>query len=266
MKRKYMVKCQMFKTKSQRVIMQKRKELKKLGAVILAIITITGGVLFIFRMNNGPTVAGKPAQAIEVNLDSKESEKRIFLENVESVKSGLYKTSMLVFGEEKLKIEETVGNSSKDVVTVEGNFMVKYSIDLRKMDIGYDFNTKEIVVKVPKDAIGVDSVELIDDIHETYRYKSLGNKLLDWIPMLNDDEELKETAIRQLLKNSKVQSKDYDAKELEELAEDELLYRLKSFNFDDVKYKVEFIQPKTIGINRTADKCHSESINDNQNK
>lgn len=247
---KWKINLKYLEGKAKRIILNEKKKLKRYGAIIVATIILTSGVLIIFKIKNKqPELEGKPAKEI-IYQDKKEDKKKIFLERAESLKSGIYRTTYLVFGEEKLRLDVTVGESSKDVITVQGDFKVKYSINIKQMDVSYDFNTEEVILKVPKDAINVDSVELIGDIKETYKYESFGNKIKKVIPSLNNDEELKELAIRQLLRNSKDEANKYDKGELQNKAKDELSDLVQRLNYSDLKYKIKFVEPKTIGIAR----------------
>lgn len=234
--------------KGKRTLIQEKKKLKRLGAIILAVITLSTGILIVYKMKTKqPTLEGKPAK--EIVYENKEnSEKKIFLERVESLKSGIYSTSHLVFGEENLRLDATVGESSKDVVTVQGDFRIKYSIDIRQMNVSYNFNTEKVILNVPKDAIKVDSVELIGDIKETRKYESFGNKLKKIVPQWNNDEELKELAIRQLMRNSKEEANKYDKNELRSKAKKELSDLVEQLNYSDLKYDINFVDSKTIGV------------------
>lgn len=247
---KWRINLKYLEGKAKRAIIREKGKLRRYGAVILATIVLVSGVLIVFKIKNKqPELEGKPANEI-VKHDKKEDKRKIFLERAESLKSGIYRTTHLVFGEEKLRLDVTVGESSKDVITVQGDFRIKYSIDIKQMDVSYDFNTEEVILKVPKDAINVDSVELIGDIKETYKYESFGNKIKKVIPSLNNDEELKELAIRQLLRNSKSEANKFDRGDLENKAKDELSDLVQRLNYSDLKYKIKFIEPKTIGITK----------------
>lgn len=245
---KFRLRLKYLGNKSNRILIQEKKKLKRIGAIVLAVIVITSGILIVFKAKDSqPTLENKPAKEI-VYQNSKSKEEKIFLERVESLKSGIYSTSQLVFGEEKLRLSATVGESSKDVVTVQGDFRIKYSIDIRQMNVSYDFNTEKVVLNVPKDAISVDSVELIGDIKETHNYESFGNKLKKVVPQWNNDEEMKELAIRQLMRNSKEEANKYDKKDLQNKAKDELNDLVEQLNFSDLKYEITFTNSKTIGI------------------
>lgn len=235
--------------KGKRYIITEQKKLKKIGAIILSVITITGSILIIFKVNNSRKIIdNKPAKVIEMKTNNKQNETKIFLEHVEQLKSGLYEVSSLVFSEEMMRMNETFGESSKDFVTVQGNFKIKYSIDIERIRIDYNFDEKEVVLKVPKDSIGVDSVELIGNIKETEKYESFGNKIKDWIPTWNNDEEMKENAIKQLLSNSKIEARNYNKKEVNNKAKTALNDILRKLNMNDLKYKIEFIDRTEIGI------------------
>lgn len=236
------------KTNATKLLNLEKKRLVKMGAIILAVITITGSVLIVFKMNNRqPKIVDKPAEIVEV-VDDKNNKTNLFLEHVQQLKSGIYETQALVFGEEKMRIDETFGESSKDYVVVQGDFRIKYSIDISRMRLDYNFNTETVVLKVPKDAVGVDSVELIGDIEEIERYESFGVKLKELIPGLCNDEQLKESAIRQLLRNSKVEAEKYDANEVQEKAHKALKELVDTININNLDYRIEFVDNTKINI------------------
>ena len=180
--------------------------------------------------------------------DDKKGKTNLFLEHVEQLKSGIYDVSALVFGEENMRMNETYGESGKNYVTVQGNFKIKYSIDVTRIKLDYDFDKEEVVLKVPKDAVGVSSVELIGDIKEIERYESIGNKILDVFPWLNDNEAIKEGAIRQLLRNSKVEANSYNKNELQNKADKALKELVDKLNLNDLNYKIEFVENTNINI------------------
>ena len=236
------------KTNATKLLIKEKKRLVRMGAIILAVITITGGVLIVFKMNNKqPTIVDKPAEIIEV-VDDKNNKTNLFLEHVQQLKSGIYETQTLVFGEEQMRVNETFGESSKDYVVVQGNFRIKYSIDISRMRLDYNFDTETVVLKVPKDAVGVDSVELVGDITEIERYESFGVKLKELIPGLNNDEQLKESAIRQLLRNSKVEAQKYDVNEVQEKAQKSLKELVDTININNLDYRIEFVDNTKINI------------------
>lgn len=246
MKTNWKVYVRKIKSNSKRFILSEKKRLVKLGTIILAVITVTGGVIFIFTLNNPHKINNKPAKIIEMKNDGSES--KMFLEHVEQLKSGLYEISSYVFAEENMRMNETFGESSSNFVSVQGNFKIKYSVDVTRIRTEYNFENKEVIFKIPTDAVGIDSVELVGTITELEKHESFGNKIKDWIPMLNDDEEMKEKAINQLLTNSKIEANDYNRNELQIKASKALNNIIDKINQNDLKYKIEFVNKTEIGI------------------
>lgn len=236
------------KSNATKLLNLEKKRLVRMGAIILAVITIAGSILIVFKMNNKqPKIVDKPAEIVEV-VDDKNNKTNLFLEHVQQLKSGIYETQALVFGEEKMRMDETFGESSKDYVVVQGNFRIKYSIDISRMKLDYNFDTETVVLKVPKDAVGVDSVELLGDITEVEKHESFGVKLKELIPGLNNDEQLKESAIRQLLRNSKVEAQKYDVNEVQEKAHNALKELVDTININNLDYRIEFVDNTRINI------------------
>ena len=240
---------QVIQDKSVKYVEENKKKLVKAGAVILAVITLAGSVLIIFKTNKAPQINNKPAEIVEVK-DNKTGKTNLFLEHVEQLKSGIYDVSALVFGEENMRINETYGESGKNYVTVQGNFKIKYSIDVTRIKLDYDFDKEEVILKVPKDSIGISSVELMGDIKEIERYESIGNKIMDVFPWLNENEEIKEGAIRQLLRNSKVEANKYNKNELQTKADKALKELVDKLNLNDLNYKIEFVENTNIKIKK----------------
>ena len=89
---KYYVK--MVKEKSEEMLKIEKKKLIKIGAIILSVITVSGGILVIFKMKQTPTLDHKPAKAVELKVKQGKNETQIFLEHVEQLKSGLYEVSL----------------------------------------------------------------------------------------------------------------------------------------------------------------------------
>ncbi len=145
-------------------------------------------------------------------------------------------------------MNETFGESSNNFVSVQGDFKIKYSIDVARIRTSYDFDNKIVIFKVPKDAVGVDSVELMGKVTELEKHESFSNKMKDWIPMLNDDEEMKENAINQLLTNSKIEANKYDKNDLQLKAYKALNDIVDKINQNDLKYRIEFVNKTEIGI------------------
>ena len=236
------------KSNATKLLNLEKKRLVRMGAIILAVITIAGSILIVFKMNNKqPKIVDKPAEIVEV-VDDKNNKTNLFLEHVQQLKSGIYETQALVFGEEKMRMDETFGESSKDYVVVQGNFRIKYSIDINRMKLDYNFDTETVVLKVPKDAVGVDSVELLGDITEIEKHESFGVKLKELIPGLSNDEQLKESAIRQLLRNSKVEAQKYDVNEVQEKAHKALKELVDTININNLDYRIEFVDNTKINI------------------
>lgn len=240
---------EVIKGKSMNYIEKYKKQLKKAGAVILAVLTLTSGVLIVFKMNGQTKINNKPAEIVEVK-DAKTGKTNLFLEHVEQLKSGVYDVTALVFGEENMRMNETYGESGKNFVVVQGNFKIKYSIDITRIKWDYNFDKEEVIMKVPKDAVGVESVELIGDIKEIERYKHWQVKAIDWISAFNDDEVLKEGAIRQLMRNSKIEAQKYNANELQKKADKALKDLVDTVNIHDLKYTIKFVDNVNVKIRK----------------
>lgn len=251
MKIKEQVKIYMevIKGKSMNYIEKYKKQLKKAGAVILAVLTLASGILIVFKMNGQTKINNKPAEIVEVK-DTKTGKTNLFLEHVEQLKSGVYDVRALVFGEENMRMNETYGESGKNFVVVQGNFQIKYSVDVTRIKWEYNFDKEEVTMKVPKDAVGVESVELIGDIKEIERYKHWHVKAIDWISSFNEDEVLKEGAIRQLMRNAKIEAKNYNQTELQKKANKALKELVDTININDLKYSIEFVDNTKINIRK----------------
>ena len=234
--------------KSKRFVMKYQRDLKKMGAIILAVITLSGSVIIVFKMRGQGKINNKPAEIIEVKDEKGKS--NLFLEHVEQLKSGVYDVTALVFGEENMRMNETYGESGKNFVVVQGNFKIKYSIDVTRIRWDYNFDKEEVILKVPKDAIGVDSVELIGDIKELERHKTWQVKAIDWMSAFNNDEELKEGAIRQLMRNSKIEAEKYNKNELQLKADKALKDLVDTININNLKYSIEFVNGNRINIKK----------------
>lgn len=241
---KYYVK--MIQTKATELLTNEKKKLIKMGAIILSVIVVAGGILVVFKMKQSPIINNKPAKAVEIKVNKKKNETQIFLENVEQLKSGLYDVSLYVFSEENMRMNETFGKSSDNFVTVQGDFKIKYSVDITRVQTAYDFDKKEVIFRVPKDAVGVDSVELIGKIVEIERQESFMEKIKDIFN--NDNEFMKETAINQLLMNSKLEAENYDQNELQQKAHKAMKNIIDNINSNNLKYRIEFVDKTTIGI------------------
>ena len=241
---KYYVK--MVKEKSEEMLKIEKKKLIKIGAIILSVITVSGGILVIFKMKQTPTLDHKPAKAVELKVKQGKSETQIFLEHVEQLKSGLYEVSLYVFSEENMRMTETFGKSADNYVKVQGDFKIKYSVDINRIRTKYDFDKKEVIFQVPKDAVGVDSVELMGKIQEIERHETWMEKIKDIFN--NDNEIIKENAINQLLENSKVKAEDYNANELQQKAKKSMEEIINTINANNLKYRIEFVDKTSIGI------------------
>lgn len=236
------------KDKAEYLVENHKKKLIKAGAIILAVITIGSSVLVVFRMASKPKINNKPAEVVEVK-DGK-GKTNLFLEHVEQLKSGIYDVSALVFGEENMRINETYGESGKDYVVMQGNFKIKYSIDITRIRVDYNFDKEEVILKVPKDAVGVDSVEPVGDFTQLERHTSWQIKMIDWLSCFNNDEELKEGAIRQLLRNSKIEAQKYNQSALQVKADKALKELVDTINLNGLKYKIEFVDNVKINIKK----------------
>lgn len=236
------------KDKAEYLVENHKKKLIKAGAIILAVITIGSSVLVVFRMASKPKINNKPAEIVEVK-DGK-GKTNLFLEHVEQLKSGIYDVSALVFGEENMRINETYGESGKDYVVMQGNFKIKYSIDITRIRVDYNFDKEEVILKVPKDAVGVDSVEPVGDFTQLERHTSWQIKMIDWLSCFNNDEELKEGAIRQLLRNSKIEAQKYNQSALQVKADKALKELVDTINLNNLKYKIEFVENTKINIKK----------------
>ena len=240
---------EVIKGKSMKYIEKYKKQLTKAGAVILAVITVTGGVLVVFKMNGQAKVNNKPAEIVEVK-DAKTGKTNLFLEHVEQLKSGVYDVTALVFGEENMRMNETYGESGKNFVVVQGNFKIKYAIDVTRIKWDYNFDKEEVIMKVPKDAIDVNSVELVGDIKEIERHKTWQVKAIDWLSAFNEDEVLKEGAIRQLMRNSKIEAHNYNKNEIQKKANKALKELVDTINMNNLKYSIEFVDSNKINIRK----------------
>lgn len=231
------------KASVKNAVIREKKRLIKLGCIILAIVTVAGGFLIIFKTKQ-PTINRQPAQIIEYQKEDDENSKtQIFLERVEKLETDLYQISTYVFSEKNLRLDETVGESSKDYITIRGNFRVKYSIDMTKKHVKYDFDNEKVIVEIPKSAIGVDSIELIGDITEVERYDSFFEKVKDIFN--NNEEEMKDLAVKRLFDNSRIAAEEQDKNELYELAKKALGDELDDY---DLNVEIRVVNDKSISI------------------
>jgi hypothetical protein len=249
MKNEFRMYVKVLQGKAVEMVEKHKKKLIKAGAIILAVITVAGSVLIVFKTKKGPEINHKPARIVEVK-DENNNTHKLFLEHVEQLKSGIYDVTALVFGEENMRMNETYGESGKNYVVVQGDFKIKYSIDIQRIKLDYDFDKEEVILKVPKDAIGVSSVELMGDIKEIERFESIGNKIMDIFPWLNENEQIKEGAIRQLLRNSKVEANKYNMNEMQNKADKALKELVNKINLNDLKYSIEFVDNTRINIKK----------------
>jgi DNA polymerase III delta prime subunit len=165
-------------------------------------------------------------------------------------KSGVYDVTALVFGEENMRMNETYGESGKNFVVVQGNFKIKYAVDVTRIKWDYNFDKEEVIMKVPKDAVDVNSVELVGDIKEIERHKTWQVKAIDWLSAFNEDEVLKEGAIRQLMRNSKIEAHNYNKNEIQKKANKALKELVDTINMNNLKYSIEFVDNNKINIRK----------------
>ena len=139
MREQVKVYMEVIKGESMKYVEKYKKQLKRAGAVILAVLTLASGILIVFKINGQTKINNKPAQIVEVK-DEKTGKTNLFLEHVEQLKSGVYDVTALVFGEENMRMNETYGESGKNFVVVQGNFQIKYSVDVTRIKWVYDFD------------------------------------------------------------------------------------------------------------------------------
>lgn len=229
------------KSKVKRIISMEKKKIRKMGYVIITVVIISCGVL-IFYKTKTPMINNEPANVIEYKSD-KNNKSKIFLEKVDKLETDLYQISNYVFSEKNMRIDETVGESSKDYVTVRGNFKVKYSVDMKQKYTKYDFTNEKITIDIPKRAIKIDSIELIGDIVEIDRYDSFFEKIKDMFN--NNEEEMKDLAVKQLFDNARISANNQDKEELYDLAKNALNKEFKDYGLD---IKINIVDDKIIGI------------------
>ena len=228
------------KSKMKKVNRNLTRRLNKKQMIVL--ITVVGACSIVVvgcsLCNEKPKLENKPATVVKsVSDDGKE---RLFLERVDSLKSGIQDIGKLVFGEEKMSLSETFGTSNNNYIEVSGNFRVDYAIDIDAINVITDLENKKVTYEINQSEVKVNSVMLESEIKETYSHKSFGTKVIDIIPGLNKDEEIKETAINQLLKNSKVEANKFNKAELQGQAEKVFLETVKKLNVSDLDYKIKF--------------------------
>lgn len=212
---------------------------------IKATVLVTSSVIFILGYINIKSktkyIENKPAQIVKSIND--EGEEELFLERVETMRSGIMKIGKIVFGEEKLVLSETFGTSSSNYVEVSGEFRVDYAIDIDDIITITDEKKMDVVYKIKPTDIEINSVTLINDIEETFEFKSFGTKIIDLLPGLNKDEDIKENAIKQLLRNSKTEAEKFDNEKLKEDAEEVILNLINKLNIcEELNYRIEFIE------------------------
>ena len=66
----------------------------------------------------------------------------------------------------------------------------------------------------------------------------------------NNDEELKEGAIRQLMRNSKIEAEKYNKNELQLKADKALKDLVDTININNLKYSIEFVNGNRINIKK----------------
>lgn len=221
-----------------------RKMLRKMNKKHIMVLVIVGAcsiaVVSCKIRNAKPTLENKPATVVKSVNDK--GDETLFLERVDSMKSGIQNIGKLVFGEERMSLSETFGVSNNNYVEVSGNFRVDYAIDIESINVISDINKKEVTYEIKQSAVKVNSVMLESEIKETYSHKSFGTKVVDIIPGLNKDEEIKETAMNRLLENSKVEANKFDRAKLQEQAETVFLETVEKLNVSDLKYTIKFVK------------------------
>lgn len=214
---------------------------KKRAAILLTVVGVCSIVVVSCSLRNEkPKLADKPATVVKSVSDN--GEEKLFLERVDTLKSGIQDIGKLVFGEEKMSLSETFGVSNNNYVEVSGNFRVDYAIDIESINVIGDLEKKEVLYEIKQSEVKVNSVMLESEIKETYSHKSFGTKVIDIIPGLNKDEEIKETAINQLLKNSKIEANKFDKTKVQEQAEKVFLETVEKLNVSDLKYTIKFVK------------------------
>lgn len=241
--RKFKGEMRYINSKARNVIVREKKRLIRMGCVILAVIVLTGGVLIVYK-NKHPEINNQPANVITYQKEDSNKSK-IFLERIEKMETELYQLSNYVFSEKNLRIDETVGESSKDYVTIRGNFKVKYSINLKERYTKYDFDNQKIIIDIPKRAIKVDSIELIGDISEIDRYDSLFEKVKDIFN--NNEEEMKDLAVKRLFDNARAEANKQNKEELYKLAKTNLYNELSKCGID---IEINIVNDKSISIRK----------------
>lgn len=229
-------------SKAKNIIRKEKKRLIKLGCVILTVLIIAGGTLIVYKSKT-PMINNEPANVISYN--NKNEKSVIFLEKIDKLETELYQLSNFTFSEKNIRIDETVGESSKDYVTIRGNFKVKYSIDMKQKYVNYDFTNEEIIIDIPKRSIGVESVELIGDIIETDRYDSIFEKIKDVFN--NNEEDMKDLAVKRLFDNARNEANKHDKEELYELAKNALSKELIEYGSN---IKINIVNDKSISIKK----------------
>lgn len=217
-----------------------RKMNKKKVLIFIMISTCAVGVIGCKISNKKPELENRPASVVKTVSDK--GEETLFLERVDSMKSGIQNIGKLVFGEERMCLSETFGLSNNNYVEVSGNFRVDYSIDIESVNVIGNLEKKEVTYEIKQSAVKVNSVMLEGEIKETYSHKSFGTKIVDIIPGLNKDEEIKETAMNRLLENSKAEANKFDKSVLQKEAEKVFLETVKKLNVSDLKYTIKFVK------------------------
>lgn len=215
---------------------------KKSLALLLAVVGACSIVMVSFNMRNKtPKLANEPATVVKsINQDN--GKERIFLEKVDIMKSGIQDIGKLVFGEEMMSLSETFGISSNNYVEVTGNFRIDYAVEIDNINVIVDKEKEIVTYEINQSDVGVNSVMLESEIQETYQHKSFGTKVVDWLPGLNKDEEIKEKAMNRLLANSKEEAKKFDKAKLQKEAESVILKTVKKLSVSDLEYKVVFVK------------------------
>lgn len=241
--RKIKGKIRYINSKARNIIIREKKRLIRMGCVVLAVIVLACGVMIVYKKNH-PEINNQPANVITYQKEN-DTKNKIFLERIEKMETELYQLSNYVFSEKNLRIDETVGESSKDYITIRGNFKVKYSIDLKQRYTNYDFDNQKIIIDIPKRAIKVDSIELIGDISEIDKYDSLFEKIKDIFN--NNEEEMKDLAIKRLFDNARSEANNQDREELYKLAENSLENELNKYK---LYIEINIVNDKSISIRK----------------
>lgn len=226
----------------QRLIVQCRnnRKFKKVIAIGMIVLTVAGGTFVI-----GKNTFYQPAKDKTVIVKEFEKEDKnagMYMEHVQEIKSGLMGTRKLVFAEEQMRVMEKYGPDSNSNVTVEAVFDIGYSIKLDSFKMVLNEKENSIDIYVDAKNIGLDSVSLHGEIKEVARRESIGNKLKDCIPGMNDNEQIKEEAINRLMVNARKKAVR-PVSDLENKATESIIKTVKQFSgSSDIKVNVKIIK------------------------